>query len=267
MEAYIKHRCSLKASFSFLYFVASLQPLVALGDDVDRHIARLVQELSTSFARQFEDLSSFLHTSLNQLSQDVTAKIASYNASFTAPPEVTVTDWPLGQQPSPDPPVATVGHHREFQVQGGIDWEPPMTTNPPPSGESVARGSVLGEQVQVSPCRPEFSATPLGSAQRQVTFDSASSPVGSEEVEDDDDDTDSVTASTVDHSFVRLSKFIYDQYSESRPLSSPSLPLRCGFESLFAPADPPESSRPHFRLYPRVQEVMTATCERAAALS
>ena len=65
---------------------------------------------------------------------------------------------PLGQQSSPHPPVATVGHHREFQVQGGVDREPPMTIQPPPSGESVARGSVLGEQVQVSPCRPEFSA-------------------------------------------------------------------------------------------------------------
>ena len=60
-----------------------------------------------------------------------------------------------------------------------------------------------------------------------------------QEVEDDGDDADSVAASTVDHSLVRLSKFIYEQYLES----SPPLPPRCGFESLFAPADPPESSR------------------------
>ena len=126
---------------------------------------------------------------------------------------------------------------------------------------------MLGEQVQASPCRPEFSAPPSGSAQQRVTFDSASSPVGSEEVEDDDDDADSVVASAVGHSFVRLSKFIYDQYPESRPLSSPLLPPRCGSESPFAPADPPESSRSHFQLYPRVQVVMTAVCEHAAALS
>ena len=69
-------------------------------------------------------------------------------------------------------------------------------------------------------------------------------------MEDDDDNTDSVTASAVNRSFVRLSKFIYDQYPESRPLYSPSLPPRCGFESLFVTGDPPESSRPHFRLYP-----------------
>ena len=231
-------------------------------------IARLGQELSTSFAQQFEDLSFFfLRTSFNQRSQDVTTKIASNNASLTAPPEVSVTYRPLGQQPSPHPPVATVGHHREFQVQGGVDREPSMTIQPPPSGESVARGSVLGEQVQVSQCRLEFSAPPSGSAQQQVTFDSAASHVRSEEVEDDEDDADSITASAVDHSFVRLSKFIYDQYPESRPLSSPSLPPRCSFESLFAPVEPPESSCPHLRLYPRVQEVMTATRELAAALS
>ena len=140
----------------------------------------------------------------------MTAKIAFNHASFAAPLEVSVADRPLGQQPFPHPPVATVGHHREFQVQGGVNREPPMTLHPPLSGESVARASVLGEQVQASPCVPEFSAPPSGTAQRRVTFDSASSPVGSEEVEDDD--ADSVAASAVDHSLVHLSKFIYDQY-------------------------------------------------------
>ena len=86
-------------------------------------------------------------------------------------------------------------------------------------------------------------------------------------MEDDDDDADSVTASAADHSFVRLSKFFSDRYPESRPLSSPSLPPQCSFESLFAHTDLPGSSRPHFRLYPRVEEVMTAARERAVALS
>ena len=48
-----------------------------------------------------------------------------------------------------------------------------MTIHSAPSGESVARGSMLGEQVQISPGHPEFSAPPSGSAQRQVTVDSA----------------------------------------------------------------------------------------------
>ena len=86
-------------------------------------------------------------------------------------------------------------------------------------------------------------------------------------VDDDEDDADSVTASAADHLFVRLSKFFSDRY--------PSLIL-CpllrflqgyGFELLFAYADPRGSSRPHFRLYPRVAEVMPTAHVRAAALS
>ena len=48
-----------------------------------------------------------------------------------------------------------------------------MIMHSPPSGESVARGGMIGERVQLSPGHPEFSAPPSGSAQRQVTFDSA----------------------------------------------------------------------------------------------
>ena len=39
--------------------VLSAQLLTVTSDDVDCHIARLGQELSTSFTRQFNDLSSF----------------------------------------------------------------------------------------------------------------------------------------------------------------------------------------------------------------
>ena len=86
MEAYVKHRRYLKAKDVKVKdplprpppsesSVPSAQPVVVSGDDVDLSIARLDQELST-FARQFNDLRSFLRTSFNQLSQDVTAKIA-----------------------------------------------------------------------------------------------------------------------------------------------------------------------------------------------
>ena len=139
-----------------------------------------------------------MRNSFTQLSRDVTSKIALTNPSFSAPPEVSVSDQTLGQQSSPLPPVAAVGHHREFQVQGGVDREPPMTVHPPPSGESLARGSVVGGPVQAHPVVLEVSALPSGQVQRQVTFDSASSPVGSEEVEDDDDDADSVVVTSVD---------------------------------------------------------------------
>ena len=38
-----------------------------------------------------------------------------------------------------------------------------MIVHSPPSDESVARGSVLGEQMQVPPCVLEVSASPLRS--------------------------------------------------------------------------------------------------------
>ena len=140
-----------------------------------------------------------------------------------------------------------------------------MPVLPTSSCESLGRGRAVGEPMQAPLVVPEVSAPPSGQTQRRVTFDSASSTVGSEEVEDDDDD--SVVATHVDKSLIRLSKFIYDQYHESRPLSSPPFPLRCGFESLFSLADPLELSRPRFRLYPRVREVMNDTRDRAVTLS
>ena len=118
MEAYIKHRRSLKAKDIKVFdplsrppspskaSVPSAQLLTVASDDVDRRIARLGQELSTSFTRQFEDLSSFLRTLFNQVSQDVTAKIASNHASFAAPLEVSVADRTLGHQTSPPPPCS-----------------------------------------------------------------------------------------------------------------------------------------------------------------
>ena len=66
MEAYIKHRRSLKAKDIKVKdplsrppspsdtSVPSAQSLITSGDDVNRSIARLGQELSTSFARRFK---------------------------------------------------------------------------------------------------------------------------------------------------------------------------------------------------------------------
>ena len=52
----------------------------------------------------------------------------------------------------------------------------------------------------------------------------------------------------------------------SCPLSSP-LPPRCGFENLFAVADPQGYSRPKFYLYPLVLEIVSQTQDRSAKLA
>ena len=78
MEVYVKHRRSLKSMDvkvkeplprppSPESSVPSSHPAVASGDDLDRRIALLGQELSMSFTRQFNDLSFFLRNYLISL--------------------------------------------------------------------------------------------------------------------------------------------------------------------------------------------------------
>ena len=73
MEAYFTHKRSLKANCFKVNnplsrlpsppdnLVPFAQSLIASGDDVDCHIARLGQVLSTSFTPYFGNLSYFLH--------------------------------------------------------------------------------------------------------------------------------------------------------------------------------------------------------------
>ena len=153
MEACVKHRRSLKSKDLKGKdplprppppSVPSSRPAVVSVDDVDSRIAR-------SFTSHFNDLSSFLRNSFNQLSKDVTARISVTHPSFTAPPEVSVPDRTPSQDPSPHPPVATVGHHREFQVQGGGDREPQTPVLLTSIGESLDRGRAVREPVQAPP--------------------------------------------------------------------------------------------------------------------
>ena len=97
--AYVKHRRSLKSKdvkgkdplpqppSPSESSVLSSRPAVVSVVDVDSRIAKLRQELASSFTSQFNDLSSFLQNSFNQLSQDVTARIAVNHPSSSAPPE------------------------------------------------------------------------------------------------------------------------------------------------------------------------------------
>ena len=123
--------------------------------------------------------------------------------------------------------------------------------HPSDSGESLDRDTSL------APVAAQSQAPPLGGsepAQSQilprrpcVSFDASAgpsvvSPDGEEEEEEDDQDSVVSASPVLGKTFARLISFIYEQYPKSRPLSSP-LPPRCGFETLFAVADPPGSSR------------------------
>ena len=84
---------------------------------------------------------------------------------------------------------------------------------------------------------------------------------------EDEDDLESVHDFPVDKTFNRLINFIYEQYPDSRPLSDPAVPPQCEFESFFATSDPQSAVRPKLRWYPRVQEIVTKTQERAQRLA
>ena len=151
-----------------------------------------------------------------------------------------------------------------------------------PSGSRTPFPTVRGElpvdrpvcgigyrSVQAPLASMEGPAQPVEVRQRaSVTFDlpSGASPVAEEE---EDDDRDSVVFAPLvaDRTLLRLVNFIYGQYLESRPLSSPSLARQCGFKLLYAVSDPQETSRPHFHLYPGVNKLLKKTHERAATLA
>ena len=97
---------------------------------------------------------------------------------------------------------------------------------------------------------------------------SSDHPVFVREPEDEDeDDLESVHDFPVDKTFNRLVNFIYDQYPDSCPHSDPVVTLQCEFESFFATSDPQSVGRPKLRWYPRVQEIVAKTQERAQRLA
>ena len=55
--------------------------------------------------------------------------------------------------------------------------------------------------------------------------------------------------------------------SLSRPLSDSLASLRCEFESFFSVAEPQSAARPQLRIYPRVNELVVDTSERASKLA
>ena len=196
--------------------------------------------------------------------------------SFSAEPGVSVQQPVHGQNTSLSSPDGTDGCHRQFQGSEG---------GPMPRGSGFAHPSCIGESlarnVNLGAAEAPAQATPFGDAahaqsrsfllRRSVSFDNSTSPSSVHpegELEDDDDRASIASVDAVcDKTFARLIAFVYDQYPESRSLSSPSLPPWCGFESLFAVSDPLSSFRPKLRLYPRVSEIVSDNRNRSAKLA
>ena len=102
-----------------------------------------------------------------------------------------------------------------------------------------------GPRVSFAPSGPEFS--------------------GAQEPEDDnEDDRDSICEpQVVDKTLNRLFNYVYDKFLESRPLRNSLAPLCCEFESFFSVSEPQSAAR----IYPRVDELVADTSERASKLA
>ena len=112
----------------------------------------------------------------------------------------------------------------------------------------------------------EAAQAPGASSKPRVSFVAPGAGVSvTQELEDEeDDDRDSVFESqVVDKTYSRLVQYVYDNYDESRPLSDPSAPPCCDFESYFAVAEPHFLTLPQMRIYSRVSELLSQSRGRS----
>ena len=274
MEAYVKLRKSLagkskhcKSSSKPPSSPRSTSPVESI--DTDSKIASQISSFSKSIDEKLVSMSEGLFSKFSDLLGQFKLELA--NASFAAEPEVLGRTPESGQPVSLRHPVRTAVHPQRFQ--GTAD-------GPMPSGSGYAhlshvstgldRSSVCVGFVQSQNCRgddPEAAQPTQPAGGPRVTFAaSGSESVFVREPEDEEeDDRDSIgEAPVVDKTFNRLVNYVYDQYDSSRPFSDPAAPPRCDFEAYFAVSEPQSSLRLKLRLYPRVDELMSKSKERAA---
>ena len=115
---------------------------------------------------------------------------------------------------------------------------------------------------------PLTGGAPGGSSTRAPPPRFSSAPPGTpRDFGSEDSDSDSSSASAAPVSSAALfAELVYDFCPEARPVSNSAPPPRCGFEAWFDPSPASSSSRPFYRVYPRVGAVVSEVVDRAAAL-
>ena len=83
---------------------------------------------------------------------------------------------------------------------------------------------------------------------------------------EDSDSGSSSAPAAPDSSAAQLAELVYDFCPEARAVSDSAPPPRCGFELWFDPSPALSSSRPRYRVYPRVDAVEFEVADREAAL-
>ena len=118
----------------------------------------------------------------------------------------------------------------------------------PRLGPQPAIGATGWSSAPIPP--PRFSSAPLGTPRDSEMKDSDSSSA----------------SAALDSAATQLADLIYDFCPEAKPVSDSAPPPRCGFESWFGPSPTLPSSRPRYRIYPRVAAVESEVANQAAAL-
>ena len=82
--------------------------------------------------------------------------------------------------------------------------------------------------------------------------------------EDDDERLLEAEEPQFEKSFGRLLGYIQDRFPHSIPSAAPREPPRCEFENFFSTSENPPSAKPILNLYPRVNEILDLSADRAA---
>ena len=255
-----------KAAFS----PGTSDPLSLNVSDFDGRIASQVFLLSRDLDKKLETASENLLAQSSEFVARVENKIT--NRSFSAEPEVSGRTPIHGQSPPLRYTFSTAAHMGQFQCTVGGPMPSGSGFAHSNPGESLDRVLEVGKepaQAQgISVGNSEVAQPPLALRRLSVSFATSAGPELGVQEPEDEDDRDSVEASpAADKTFDRLINFIHDQYDESRPLSDPLAPQRCTFEQYFVVADSQAVSRPRFRFYPRVGEIVMQSQDRADRLA
>ena len=249
-----------------------------------------------------ESRLELLASQVSTLSELFTARLAAPQAVGDFLP---ASHAPSQAQPESDArclhPVETAGYHQESQALSGLGREPDAPGSLPysqgqfggdlrasaglgwaspsasplqaPRQPPLAPGGVFVPPLFAAAPGPRFALPPAGGVQGGSSmhvppprFSSAPPGTPHDSGSEDSDSGSSSASAAPDSSAAQLAELVYDFCPEARPVSDSAPPPRCGFESWFGPSPVSSSSRPRYRVYPRVDAVESEVADRAAAL-
>ena len=272
VESYVKLRKSLaskgkKKSTSAPKTPSSYEPQ-APNVDVDEQIRAHIATFSPDVDNRLASMSSSIMSRLDDLFSQLRGNMS--NRSLPAESELLGLTPPPGQSPPLRHSVST--HVNPVRFQSDVGGPVPQS-----SGSAHTHGELHQSGVSQGPApiphasmeapEPAQAAHSDRSSRVRLAPSSEHTVFVWEPEDEDEDDLESVNEFPVDKTFNRIIHFIYEQYPDSRPLSDPAVPPRCEFESFFATYDPQSAVCPKLQWYPRVQEIVAKTQDRAQRLA